>query len=259
MPRRTHRVIAPLSFAVAISAASLGIASLVLVTSPAGASGGGQAPSTFAAPSSIASVGPWIAVANRTSSTLTLLRASDGVVVRTVSHAALGLTDPTSIIAGIVSGRRVAFVGGGAGKVIELALSAKGTAVAVSRFREMQLKGCASRAATYLATDGRGHLVVACNNGALGVWSTASGALVHALASSASKLTHATALAVLGATAYVTNAAMVAAGSAPDGDGASGHGVPVVAANMDSVGTLSMARRRLSAKGSMSRAKAVTP
>jgi len=203
--------------AVAISAASLGIASLVVVTSPAGATGGGRATSRFAAPSSIASVGPWIAVANRTSSTLTLLRATDGALVRTVSHAALGVTNPTSLVAGVVAGRRVAFVGGDAGRVVELALTAKGTAVAVSRRRESQLKGCAAKAATYLASDGHGHLVAACGSGALGVWSAASGALERAVAPSASRLTHATALAVLGATAYVTNAATAAAGSAPDG------------------------------------------
>ena len=59
--------------------------------------------------------------------------------------------------------------------------------------------------------------MVACESGALGVWSTSSGALLRALSPSASRLTHATALAVQGATAYVTNAATAAPGSAPDG------------------------------------------
>ena len=209
MARSTRLAPASAGVAAALLAASL------VVAVPAGAARPSAA-SHFATPSSIASTGPWIAVSNRASSTLTLLAAKGGTILRTVSHALLGIAAPTAIVAEPISGRRIAFVGGTGGAVAELSLTARGAGVAVARLRVLRPAGCAARAVSLLALDAHGHLVEACGNGVVTEWAAATGALVRTIPASTTHLTNATGLAILGVSAYVTNAATSAPGTAPD-------------------------------------------
>jgi len=186
----------------------------LVVAAPAGA----ERPSTtshFATPSGIASIGPWIVVANHATSTLTILAANGGTPLRYVSHTLLGISGPTAIVAEPVSGRRIAFVGGRGGAVTELALAPKGASVSVTRLRVLRPAGCASRATTTLAIDA-GRLVEACSNGVVTVWQATTGALVRAISAKATRLTDVTGIAILRGDAYLTNAATAAPRSAPD-------------------------------------------
>jgi hypothetical protein len=194
-------------------AATLLAGSLAVAAAPAGAA----RPSTiarFAAPSAIASVGPWIVAANRASSTLTVLAADGGAFIRGVSHTLLGVSAPSAIVTVTAGGRRLVFVGGDAGKVSELVLATQGAWVAVQRVDVLRPAGCGALASALLASDGHGHVVEACSTGALSVWTAATGRLDRLIPSSMTGLTDAAGLAVLGAIAYATNDA---AGTAPDG------------------------------------------
>jgi hypothetical protein len=183
------------------------------------AAGAARASSTshFAAPSSIASIGPWIAVANRAASTLTVLAANGGTDVRTVSHALLGVSAPTAIVAEPVAGRRTAFVAGTGGAVATLTLTAEGATVGVKRLRVLRPTGCAAPATALLAIDARGHLIEACSTGAVFEWAAATGALLRTIPAASSRLGDVTGVAVLGREAYLTNAATTGRPTAPDG------------------------------------------
>jgi hypothetical protein len=208
MARRTLRI--PAS---AVLAATLLAGSLALAAAPADAA----RPATtarFASPSAIASIGPWIVVANHSTSTLTVLTAAGGGFVRGVSHAVLGISAPSALVTVTVRGRRLAFVGGAGGRVAELAFAAEGAWVVVQRVAVLRPMGCAPRSSTLLATDGHGHVVAVCSTGVLSVWTAATGSLDRTVPASSTQLTGAAGLAVLGTTAYATNDA---AGAAPDG------------------------------------------
>jgi hypothetical protein len=213
MHARSLRTTAPVALAAFLFASSLAVAA----AAPAGAAAPSVTTSRFAAPSALVSVGPWIVVANQSTSSLTILTASGGTFVREVSHSLLGVASPTSIVATTVAGRRLAFVGADGGRIAELRFGMSGTTLVVARVGILQLHGCAGRAATYLATDTHGHLVAACSTGAVAVWSMWAGRLLRVIPSSTTHLTGIGGLAVLGATAYLTNAATTAEGSAPDG------------------------------------------
>jgi hypothetical protein len=197
------------------------LASLVLIgTLAVAAPSGASAPRTsamFAAPSSIVSSGPWIVVANRTSSTLTFLAVSNGAMVGHLSHASLGVNAPSSMVAESVGARRMVFIAGAGGKVVEVALAASGASIAVTRVRTFRPKGCALSQGALLALGAHARLVEACADGALTEWRSATGMLVKAVAASVTKTTNVTGLAVLGSSIYLANAATAAAGSAPDG------------------------------------------
>lgn len=193
-------------------AAALVAGSLCVAAAPAGAASASST-ARFATPSAIASIGPWIVVANRGPSTLSVLAADGGTFLRSVSHAQLGVTAPSAIVTVTARGRRLAFVGGLGGRVAELAVAARGGGVAIERLGVLQLTGCAARATTLLATDGRGQVVEACSTGAMAVFTAATGHLDRSIPASATRLTDAAGLAVLGSTVYATNDA---AGAVPD-------------------------------------------
>lgn len=207
MPR-TRRV--PLVRACATAVA------LAALAAPAVASAAQVAPraAMFAAPSSIASVGPWIVVANHTADTLTVLTASKGVVVGHVAHGTLDVSSPTSAVAETLGGRRLVFVAGLGGNVAELALAASGATVATQRLRVLHPSGCARRATAVLALAASGAVVEACSTGVVTEWHASMGTVARSIPATTTRLTEATGLAILGSTAYVTNTAK---GSAPDG------------------------------------------
>jgi hypothetical protein len=187
----------------------------VAAVAPAGATT--PPPARFSTPSSIASIGSWIAVTNRATSTLTLLAVSTGAYVRTVSHTTLGVATPTSIAATTIGGKWYAFVGAKGGRVSELAIAADGTTASVTRVDLVRAHGCGSGGSTMLALDTHGHLLAACTNGTISVWSAATLHLVRTITPSTSKLTDVGGIAVQGAAAYLTNDATKARGAAPDG------------------------------------------
>lgn len=201
--------LAPASAAVAAL-----LASSLVIAVPAGAERP-AATAHFATPSAIASIGPWIVVANHATSTLTILAANGGTPLRYVSHPLLGISGLSAIVAEPVAGRRVAFVGGAGGAVAELALAPKGASVGVLRLRVLRPAGCGSRATTTLAIDA-GRLVAACSNGVVTVWQATTGALVRTISARSTHLTDVTGIATLRGDAYLTNAATAAPGSAPD-------------------------------------------
>jgi hypothetical protein len=207
--RCTRPAVASAAAAVALLAATL------VLPAAAGAARASSSPH-FATPSSIASIGPWIAVANRAASTLTVLAANGGTDVRTVSHALLGVSAPTAIVAEPVAGRRTAFVAGTGGAVATLTFSAAGRTVGVRRLRVLRPTGCTAPATALLAIDARGHLIEACSTGAVFEWSAATGALLRTIPASSSKLGDVTGVAVLGGEAYLSNAA-TGHPAAPDG------------------------------------------
>lgn len=168
----------------------------------------------FTSPSSITSVGPWMVVANRVPSSLTVLAASSGTLLRRVAGTAVGVGTPTSLASATAGGRRLALVAGTGGRVAELALEARGASVAVTPIHLLRPVGCGAGAA-YLAVA-RADVVDACADGVVSVWAIASGALVRSIRATVTGVTHATGVAVLGSTIDVTNAA-TGAGSAPDG------------------------------------------
>jgi hypothetical protein len=200
-----------------LATSTAGVAAVLLgaslaVAAPAGATRPATT-SHFSTPSGIASIGPWIAVANHETSTLTILAASGGSVVRTVSHSLLGIAAPTAIVAEPVSGRRTAFVAGVGGHVAELTFTAKGASVDVARTRILRPTGCAARSMAALTLDARGHLIEACSNGEVTEWLAKTGDVVRAIAPGSTHLTDATGIAILGANAYLTNAASKAPGT----------------------------------------------
>jgi hypothetical protein len=194
-------------------AATLLVGSLALAAAPADAARRATT-ARFDAPSAIASIGPWIVVSNRSTSTLVVLSAAGGTFIRGVSRALLGITAPSSLVTVTVRGRRLAFVGGTGGTVAELALAAEGAWVVVQHVAVLRATGCSPRSSTLLATDGRGHVVEACSTGVLSVWTAATGRLVRTIPRSSTGLSDAAGLAVLGTTAFVTNDA---SGAAADG------------------------------------------
>lgn len=171
----------------------------------------------FSTPSSIVSTGPWIVVSNRASSTLTFLAASNGAMIGHLSHGSLGVTAPSSMVAETLGQKRVVFVAGDAGKIVELSITAKGDSVGVARVRELRAKGCVSSKGALLALDSHARLIEACTDGAITEWRSGNGMLVRAVAASSTKVTNVTGLAVLGTSIYLTNAATTVPGSAPDG------------------------------------------
>jgi hypothetical protein len=202
--------LAPASAALAAAA----LAASLVAAAPADAARP-SATANFATPSSIASIGPWIAVTNLATSSLTLLAADGGAIVRTVAHPLLRVASPTSVVAEPVRGRRTAFVAGTGGAVAELTFTAVGTTVYVERLRVLRPLGCAPTAKALLALDARGHVIEACTNGVVVEWQPATGAILRTSTPATTHLTNVTGLAVLGATAYLTNAAST--GGAPDG------------------------------------------
>ena len=212
MHPRSLRSVLPAALSTALLAGSMAVA----VATPAGAAT--PAPTAhFATPSSIASIGPWIAVTNRATSTLTLLTASSGAFLRSVSHETLDVTSPSSIVTATLHGKRVAFVGAEGGRVAELGVAAHGATVAVTRLDVLRAHGCAAHASTLLALDTRGHLLAACSNGAISEWFTATLGLDRTISTSSSRLTDVAGIAVQGATMYLTNDATTAPRPAPDG------------------------------------------
>jgi hypothetical protein len=200
--------------------ASAGVAALLAASLAAAGPAAAARPSVtshFATPSSIASIGPWIAVANRATSTLTVLAANGGAYVRTVGRPLLAVSSPTAIVAEPIRGRRTAFVAGTGGSVSELTFTAKGATVAVDRIRVLRPVGCAPSAKALLAIDARGHLVEACSNGVVVEWQASTGAAIRTIPAATTRLTDATGLAIIGAEAYLTNATSTAPGAAPDG------------------------------------------
>ena len=200
--------LAPISAALAAA----GLAASLVAAAPAGAATP-SATSSFATPSSIASIGPWIAVTNLATSSLTLLAADGGAIVRTVAHPLLRVASPTAVVAEPVRGRRTAFVAGTGGAIAELTLTAVGATVGVDRLRVLRPLGCAGKA--LLALDARGHVIEACANGVVVEWQPVTGAILRTITPATTHLTNVTGLAVLGAAAYLTNAA--GTGGAPDG------------------------------------------
>jgi len=195
----------------------LAVSSLALVAPGAAAAAAPSPHATFATPSSIAAVGRWLVVANKATSTLSILAASTGALERTVSHAALGVSAPDSVVASTTSGRSLVFVAGVGGNVAELNVTTTASSKpAVTRLRILRPTGCAKSATARLATDLHGHVLEACATGVVTEWAVRMGGQIRSFGAASTKVTNATGLTVLGTSVFVTNAATASAGSAPD-------------------------------------------
>jgi len=182
----------------------------------AGAASVPRAAALFDTPSAIGVDGAWLVVANQANGTLTVLTAT-GALAGRVGNAFLGIGAPDSIATATLGAKHVVFVAGGGGAVAELSITAKGSSIVVAKLHTLRPKGCAKGTATLLASDGAGHLVVACANGTVTEWAEATAMLLRQYGPTRSGLTNVTGVAVLGQMAFLTNAATKAAGSAPDG------------------------------------------
>jgi hypothetical protein len=199
-PAHRHPAIARL-----VALAAIGALTLVVPAATAGAVPGARA--KFAGPSSIAAVGKWLVVSDKTSSTLSVLSASSGALEATVSHRALGVSSPNSVVASTTSGRSLVFVAGVGGSVAELnvATTAAGKP-AVTRLRVLVPTGCARTAKAYLAADAHGHVFEVCATGVVTEWAVRMGGLVRRFPASRTGLTNATGLTVLKSALYLLNA-----------------------------------------------------
>jgi hypothetical protein len=198
----------------AVRLIAVGILATLVGAAPAAAAPAPRT-GTFATPSAIAALGSLVVVANQATSTLSVLSASSGALVATVSHTTLGVSAPASEVATTSEARSLLLVAGASGKVAELVLTMHGTTPTFTRLRLLTPSGCESAAAARLTTDARGHVVEVCGTGVVTEWVVRSGGLVHRIPKTRSGLTHATSLAVLGTSLYVTNA-HTAAATGPD-------------------------------------------
>jgi hypothetical protein len=197
--------------------ALLAIGSLAHAMPAAAAVAPRSAHAAFATPSSIAAVGRWIVVADKGSSTLSVLSASTGALEATVSHHTLGVSAPNAAVASTSSGRWLVFVAGVGGGVAELTVATTtAQRPAVTRLRILRPTGCARSATASLAVDAHGHVLEACSTGVVTEWAVHTGGLIRSFPAAKTTVTNATGLAVLATSVFVTNTATAAAGSAPD-------------------------------------------
>jgi hypothetical protein len=195
-----------------------GAALMVVLTAPGAATAVQERSAPmFSTPSGIASIGPWIVVANQSSSTLTVLLASNGSLVGHVARSVVGVPRPTSIVAETISGRRTVFVAGSGGRIAELSIASNGATLLVHRLGVVRPTGCTSKASGALTFDRRGHLLEACSNGVVTEWRAASRVVVRTITALVTGVTDATGIAALGSDVAVTNAATTSPRSAPDG------------------------------------------
>jgi hypothetical protein len=171
----------------------------------------------FSTPSGIASIGPWIVVANHATGTLTVLVAANGSLAGYVARGVVGVGAPSSIVAEALAGRRTLFVAGVGGRVAELTITPNGSAIAAHRVRILRPSGCGARATGLLAFDRHGHLLEACSGGVVTEWTSGTALLVRSISSAVTGVTDATGIASIGSDVAVTNAATTARNSAPDG------------------------------------------
>jgi len=207
----------PRSMQLRLVAAAGALAVAAGLPAVAGASVAPRTAALFDAPSAIGVDGSWLVVANQANGTLTVLATATGALAGRVGSAFFGIGAPDAIATATVSAKHVVFVAGAGGAVAELSITAKGPSIVVAKLHTLRPKGCTKGAPTHLASDGAGHLVVACANGTVTEWAEATGMLLRQYSPKGSGLTNATGVAVLGAMAFLTNAATKAAGAQPDG------------------------------------------
>jgi hypothetical protein len=182
--------------AIGVATALASIAALIMSASA------GAVTSHFSSPSSLADIGSDLFVANAGNGTVTELNASTGSVLSTFSKTVVSTASPQSIVA---DGGDL-FVSGTSGAVVELTPDGK-------LVHKVAISGCTG-GASKLGVESAGAIVELCKNGEISQLSVPGLTLTKQISPAAAGLSDATALTVVGTSAYVTS---VTAAHAHDG------------------------------------------